>query len=344
MASVVHEKVKSYYSSLETGEDLQTSAACPAPSRLLSPSAKTALQQVHPDVCKRFLGCGVVVPEKLKGCSILDLGSGSGRDCYMLSKLVGEDGHVTGIDMTSELVEASRKYIQYHQELFGYAKPNTVFLQGYMEKLGEAGIKDSSVDVIVSNCVICLCPDKRAVLREAYKVLKEGGELYFSDMYANKVVPDSFREDAVLWVDKWIFKNMSEGHKKQCDIKYASGTYRIFKLPKHSIRSKALVTYKGTVPDCEEHFAFDASYSFKTNLTMDVDAEMAAILQCTRFSSDFTVQMTDEPDPSLDSTRQVYHLLNPFQLADRLGSCIKQCSKTGSTAACGTKTTSGNCG
>uniref|UniRef100_A0A8B9GY12 Arsenite methyltransferase n=1 Tax=Astyanax mexicanus TaxID=7994 RepID=A0A8B9GY12_ASTMX len=274
---------KSYYSSLETGEDLQTSAACPAPSRLLSPSAKTALQQVHPDVCKRFLGCGVVVPEKLKGCSILDLGSGSGRDCYMLSKLVGEDGHVTGIDMTSELVEASRKYIQYHQELFGYAKPNTVFLQGYMEKLGEAGIKDSSVDVIVY----------------------EGGELYFSDMYANKVVPDSFREDAVLWVDKWIFKNMSEGHKKQCDIKYASGTYRIFKLPKHSIRSKALVTYKGTVPDCEEHFAFDASYSFKTNLTMDVDAEMAAILQCTRFSSDFTVQMTDEPDPSLDPTRQV---------------------------------------
>uniref|UniRef100_A0A8B9GUW0 Arsenite methyltransferase n=1 Tax=Astyanax mexicanus TaxID=7994 RepID=A0A8B9GUW0_ASTMX len=272
-----------YYSSLETGEDLQTSAACPAPSRLLSPSAKTALQQVHPDVCKRFLGCGVVVPEKLKGCSILDLGSGSGRDCYMLSKLVGEDGHVTGIDMTSELVEASRKYIQYHQELFGYAKPNTVFLQGYMEKLGEAGIKDSSVDVIVY----------------------EGGELYFSDMYANKVVPDSFREDAVLWVDKWIFKNMSEGHKKQCDIKYASGTYRIFKLPKHSIRSKALVTYKGTVPDCEEHFAFDASYSFKTNLTMDVDAEMAAILQCTRFSSDFTVQMTDEPDPSLDPTRQV---------------------------------------
>uniref|UniRef100_W5JXL7 Arsenite methyltransferase n=1 Tax=Astyanax mexicanus TaxID=7994 RepID=W5JXL7_ASTMX len=371
MASVVHEKVKSYYSSLETGEDLQTSAACPAPSRLLSPSAKTALQQVHPDVCKRFLGCGVVVPEKLKGCSILDLGSGSGRDCYMLSKLVGEDGHVTGIDMTSELVEASRKYIQYHQELFGYAKPNTVFLQGYMEKLGEAGIKDSSVDVIVSNCVICLCPDKRAVLREAYKVLKEGGELYFSDMYANKVVPDSFREDAVLWGEGmagglyWqdlisLVKELGfstpylvaashiqihnqELQKKAGDIKYASGTYRIFKLPKHSIRSKALVTYKGTVPDCEEHFAFDASYSFKTNLTMDVDAEMAAILQCTRFSSDFTVQMTDEPDPSLDSTRQ-YHLLNPFQLADRLGSCIKQCSKTGSTAACGTKTTSGNCG
>ncbi|XP_072547653.1 arsenite methyltransferase [Salminus brasiliensis] len=371
MASALHEKVKSYYSSLETGEDLQTSAACPTPSRLLSPSARAALQQVHPDVCKRFFGCGVVVPEKLKGCSVLDLGSGSGRDCYMLSKLVGEDGHVTGIDMTAELVEASKKYIQYHQEQFGYTKPNTVFVQGYMEKLTEAGIQEKSIDVIVSNCVICLCPDKRAVLREAYKVLKEGGELYFSDMYASKVVPDAFKEDAVLWGEGmagalywqelvFLVKELgfstphlvaashiqiynSELQKKAGDVKYASGTYRIFKLPQHSIQTKALVTYKGTVPDCGDHFALDASYCFKMNVRMDVDAELAAILQYTRFSPDFSVEMTDEPDPSLDSAQQ-YRLLNPFQLADRLGSCMKQCSKTSSTGACSPKTASGNCG
>ncbi|KAL6471461.1 hypothetical protein MHYP_G00201110 [Metynnis hypsauchen] len=366
MASGTHENVKKYYSSLETGEDLQTSAACPVPSHLpLRESAHEALQQVHPDVCKRFFGCGVVIPEKLKGCSVLDLGSGSGRDCYILSKLVGEDGHVTGIDMTEELVQASRKYIQYHAEKFGYARPNTVFVEGYMEKLSEAGIQNNSMDVIVSNCVICLCPDKRAVLSEAYKVLKEGGELYFSDMYASKVVPDSFKADPVLWGEGmagalyWqdlisIVKELGfstprlvaashiqvyspELQKKAGDIKYASGTYRIFKLPQHSIQTKALMTYKGTVPDCAECFEFDTSYCFKTNVAVEVDAEIAAVLKYTRFSSDFVVQMTDEPDPGLNSAEQDCHL-SPFWLADKLRSCVKQCSKTAKAGVCGSET------
>ncbi|XP_066516679.1 arsenite methyltransferase [Hoplias malabaricus] len=359
MATAVHSNVKKYYSSLKTGEDLQTTAACHVSSRLLSlsPSTREALGQVHPEVCKRFFGCGVVVPEKLKGCSVLDLGSGCGRDCYILSKLVGEDGHVTGIDMTEDLIQESKKYIQYHQELFGYSRPNTVFIKGYIEKLSEAGIQNNSMDVIVSNCVICLCPDKRAVLNEAFKVLKEGGELYFSDMYTSEVVSDSLKEDPVLWGEGmagalyWqdfislvkelgfstphlvaashIQINSPELQKKAGDIKYASGTYRIFKLPQDSIRNKGLVTYKGTVPDCSEYFQFDASYSFKTNVAVDVDSEMAAVLQYTRFSPDFTVWMTDEPDPGLKSAQQYCHL-NPFLLADSLGSCVKQCSKMNS--------------
>ncbi|GAA6112292.1 arsenite methyltransferase, partial [Tachysurus ichikawai] len=94
----------SYYSSLESSDALQTSAACSASSRPLSPSVQQALTLVHPEVCKRFFGCGLVAPGKLRGCSVLDLGSGSGQDCYVLSKLVGEDGHVTGVDMTEDLV------------------------------------------------------------------------------------------------------------------------------------------------------------------------------------------------------------------------------------------------
>ncbi|KAK6296771.1 hypothetical protein J4Q44_G00329130 [Coregonus suidteri] len=90
----------------------------------------------------KFFGCGLPVPEKLKGCRILDLGSGSGRDCYALSKLVDETGHVTGIEMTEELILVSRKYIQYRQEKIGFEKPNTTFLQGYMEKLTAAGIEN----------------------------------------------------------------------------------------------------------------------------------------------------------------------------------------------------------
>lgn len=119
------------------------------------------------------------------------------------------------------------------------------------------------------------------------------------------------------------------------DVKYASGTYRIFKLPQHSITTKALVTYKGTVPDCEDCFEFDSSHSFKvlqnkaqqclsrvvflvlpvgsssdfccvqTNVPVEVGAEMAAILQHTRFSTDFNIVMLDIPDPNLSGNPQV---------------------------------------
>ncbi|TSK49655.1 Arsenite methyltransferase [Bagarius yarrelli] len=288
-----------YYSSLDSSDALQTSAACGTFSQPLSLSVQRALQQVHPEVSRRFFGCGLVAPEKLKGCSVLDLGSGSGRDCYVLSKLVGEDGHVTGIDMTEDLIQTSRKYIQYHQECFGYARPNTQFVHGYMEKLCEAGIQDDSLDVVVY---------KRAVLGEAYKVLKPGGELYFSDMYSSEVVPESFKLDPVLWGEGmggalyWhdfitIMKDLgfstprlvsasridvhnSELRAKAGDIKYASGTYRAFKLPKHSVQTKALVTYKGTVPDWTECFQLDAANAFKI------------------------VQITDKPDPSLASAQQ----------------------------------------
>ncbi|KAA0702104.1 Arsenite methyltransferase [Triplophysa tibetana] len=337
MSSAVHENVKNYYGSrLETSEDLQTNAACVMPSRPLPKSACEALGQVHPDVCKRYFGCGLVIPEKLEGCKVLDLGSGSGRDCYVLSKLVGERGQVTGLDMTDEMIVASQKYGQYHQEKFGYSKANTVFVKGYMEKL-----------------------NKKTVIKEVYKVLKvsfydiffciascyeyhafhgcisqEGGELYYSDMYASKVTPESFKEDPVLWGEGmagalyWqdlitlmketgfstphlvagshIVVQNPELQQKTGDVKYSSGTYRIFKLPQHSLTTKALVTYKGTVPDCVDCFEFDASHSFKTNVPVEVGAEMAAILQHTRFSTDFSITMLDIPDPNLSGNPQPF--------------------------------------
>ncbi|KAI1893415.1 hypothetical protein AGOR_G00123490 [Albula goreensis] len=362
MAAQVHENVQKYYGSrLETSEDLQTNASCALPSRPMSKSAFDALKLVHPEVSKKYFGCGLVVPEKLGGCKILDLGSGSGRDCYILSKLVGEAGHVIGIDMTEELVMASRKYIQYHQEKFGYEKPNTIFVQGYMENLGEAGIQSESLDVLVSNCVICLCPDKKAVLKEAYRVLKEGGEFYFSDMYASKVVPEHLKQDPVLWGEGmsgslyWqdliklvkevgfstprlvaashIMIHNSELLRKTGDIRYASGTYRFFKLPKNSVEAGAMATYKGTVLDHSEQLDFDASHSFKKDVPVTVDAETAAILRLSRFSSDFCIQNSDNQSASQSGTPQYCHL-SPFLLSDRLGSAIKQCSKTGNQAGC----------
>uniref|UniRef100_A0A671KFG0 Arsenite methyltransferase n=1 Tax=Sinocyclocheilus anshuiensis TaxID=1608454 RepID=A0A671KFG0_9TELE len=327
MSSAVHENVKNYYGSrLETSDDIQTNAACSMSSRTLPKSACEALKQVHPDVCKRYSILAVVDQAE----TATSKANWWGR------------GQVIGLDMTDEMIVASQKYVQYHQEKFGYSKPNTVF--------------NNFLDVVVSNCVICLCPDKRTVISEAYKVLKEGGELYYSDMYASKAVPDSFKEDPVLWGEGmagalyWrdlitlmkdigfstphlvagshIVVHNPELQRKTGDVKYASGTYRIFKLPQNSIKTKALVTYKGTVPDCAECFEFDASHYFKTNVPVEVGAEMAAILQNTRFSMDFNISMLETTGPNQSSTPQ-YCYLSPFLLADKLGSSVKQCSKTG---------------
>ncbi|KAM7413267.1 hypothetical protein PAMA_020583 [Pampus argenteus] len=353
----VRENVKKYYGSrLESSGDLQTSAAsCSLSCRPVPRSVTDALSMIHPEVTKRFFGCGLPFPAKLEACRVLDLGSGSGRDSYAFSKLVGQSGHVTGIDMTEELITASRQYVEYHQKKFGYQEPNVTFVQGYMEKLGEAGIQSGSMDVVLSNCVICLCPDKRAVLQEAYNVLKEGGELFYSDMYASKVVPDHMKKDAVLWGEgmggSLFWKDLislahsvgfstphlvsasqivvynSELKAKAGDISYASGTYRLFKLPKHPNMTEATVTYKGTVADFPDQLDFDSSHCFKKDVAVEVNGEMAAILQSSRFSPDFKIQTLDKPASSSESTPQYCHL-NPFLLADKLGSSVKQCSKT----------------
>ncbi|CAJ1065556.1 arsenite methyltransferase-like [Xyrichtys novacula] len=357
-ADDVRENVKKYYGSLlQSTCELNTSAsACSLACRPVK-SVADALSLVHPEVTKKFFGCGLPFPAKLSGCRVLDLGSGSGRDCYAFSKLVGPSGHVTGIDMTDELIKTSRQYIEYHQKEFGYKEPNITFVQGYMEKLGEAGIQNDSMDIVLSNCVICLCADKRAILQQTYNVLKEGGELYFSDMYASKVIPDHMKQDPVLWGEGmggsmfWhdfillaqsvgfstphlvsasrIEVYNSELKEKAGDISYASVTYRLFKLPKNPVLSGATVTYKGTVADFPDQLDFDSRHSFKKDVAGEVDAEMAAILQNSRFCPDFQIQSSDTPaQPCSASTPQYCHL-NPFLLADKLGSSVKQCSKTG---------------
>ncbi|KAM8902710.1 arsenite methyltransferase isoform 2-T2 [Spinachia spinachia] len=358
----VRENVKKYYGSrLESTGDLQTSAAsCSLPCRPPPKSVKDALSLVHPEVTKKFFGCGLPFPAKLEGCRVVDLGSGSGRDCYAFSKLVGPSGHVTGVDMTEELIAVSRQYIEYHRKKFEYEKPNIEFVQGYMENLSEAGIRSDSVDVVLSNCVICLCPDKRAVLQQAYNILKEGGELYYSDMYASRVVPDHMRDDPVLWGEgmggSLFWKDLislahsvgfgtprlvsashiaiydSELKAKADDVSFASATYRLFKLPKSPAVSEASVTYKGTVADFPDQLDFDSSHFFKKDVAVAVNGEMATILQRSRFCPDFQIQVSDPQESDSEARSQEfvppYCHLNPFLLADKLGSSVKQCSKT----------------
>jgi len=138
------------------------------------------------------LGCGnpIALSELKKGETVLDLGSGGGLDCFLAAKNVGPRGHVIGLDMTPEMIKLARM----NAEKIG--TKNVEFRQGEMEKMP---VDSESVDVIISNCVINLSPDKDAVFKEAFRVLKPGGRLCVSDMVTHGELPESVRQDMSQW-------------------------------------------------------------------------------------------------------------------------------------------------
>lgn len=173
----MQEEIKNYYGNeLKTSEDLKTNACCtltPPPIHI-----RDALSKIHDEVRSKYYGCGLTIPPSLEGLTVLDLGSGSGRDCYILSQLVGESGRVVGVDMTDEQLYVARKYLSYHQDKFGYKKSNVEFIKGNIENLADCLPQELKFDLVVSNCVLNLVSDKKKVLEDVYFLLKEGGILF----------------------------------------------------------------------------------------------------------------------------------------------------------------------
>ena len=130
------------------------------------------------------------VGEIAPGESVLDVGSGSGFDCFIAAKMVGPTGKVIGVDMTDAMLEKSRKT----PDNMGLTQLE--FKNGFAEKLP---VPDASVDVVISNGVINLTPDKYANFLEVFRVLKPGGRLYLADVVVYKPVPDGAKAEVDLW-------------------------------------------------------------------------------------------------------------------------------------------------
>lgn len=309
--------ISDYYGTLLTqSADLKTNACCAtgAPPRWMSDT----IAHIHEDVLARFYGCGFPIPEALDGAVVLDLGCGTGRDVYMISQLVGPGGFVHGVDMTAEQLEVAQRTQSWHMDRFGYEQANVAFHKGFIEDLSM--IPDASVDVVVSNCVVNLSPRKDLVMAEVARVLKTGGEFYFSDVFADRRLPQEIAQDPILhaeclggalyprdfealarangFIDPRVLERApitiqnAEIERMVGAASFESVTYRLFKLPELDAQCEdygQLVTYRGTLVSSPSVYWLDDHHAFEAGRPERVCGNTAAMLTETRLGEHFVL-------------------------------------------------------
>ncbi len=313
------EHIREYYGKiLSSSGDLKTDACCLADA--MSQHLRDILSQLDDEILEKFYGCGSPIPVAIEGCTILDLGCGTGRDAFTCAKLVGAAGRVIGVDMTAAQLDVALKHNDAQARKFGFSKPNTTFKQGYIEDLKALNIPDASVDVVISNCVINLSPDKNRVFSEILRVLKPGGELYFSDIFADRRLPAAWRQDTVLTgeclagamyyedfrrmmcelgvrdVRVVSRRTLAIGNREIADkvgqASFASYTVRAFKIDSLEDRCEdygQVAYYLGTIPYARQEFVLDDHHSFVTGKPTLVCGNTAAMLQETRLGPHFRI-------------------------------------------------------
>ncbi len=187
-ATSVHNAVREHYAELAR----TSNSCCGSNTGNSTLYDEKLIQAVPTDVSGFSLGCGdpITLAKLQSGETVLDLGSGGGLDCFLAAKQVGETGHVIGVDMTPDMLAKARVNAQ----RLGY--PNVEFREGYLEALP---IEDASIDVVISNCVINLSPDKPQVFREVFRALKPGGRVAVSDIVTNGVLPEAVQKSMESW-------------------------------------------------------------------------------------------------------------------------------------------------
>jgi radical SAM/Cys-rich protein len=307
--------IRRYYGEiLQKSGDLKTDACCTVADTPLW--LRRALNNVHTEVLDRYFGCGLVAPEAVEGCTVVDLGCGSGRDVYVLAQLVGEEGRVIGVDMTPEQAAIARRHGQWHAQRHGYGRVNTQIIEGFIEDLSAIG--DNSTDIVISNCVLNLSPDKPRVLREVFRVLKPGGEFYFSDVYADRRLAWDIRRNEVLWgeclagalywmdfltlakgagfrdprlvTDRVLAINNPELAALLGPAKFWSATWRLFKLAMLEPICEdfgQVVRYRGGIAEHDLGLQLDNHHFFEKGQSVKVCSNTWHMLKSTRFAPYF---------------------------------------------------------
>lgn len=317
----IHDQVREYYGRILAGsDDLKTNACCctsDAPPKYVL----DVMGDISDEIMERFYGCGSPIPPALSGCTVVDLGCGVGRDVYILSKLVGPSGRVIGVDMTESQLDVARKYQQEQAERFGFEASNVDFRAGYIEDLAELGIEDNSVDLVVSNCVINLTPFKEQVFREIYRVLKPGGELYFSDVFCDRRMPDELRRDPVLrgeclggaiylddfrrmmqrcgWLS-FLYTVIDDIHVSDLALETKLGFTSFTSRTVRAIKAENLedahenygqtARYKGTIPEMPRYFDLTDEIRLIKGRDVAISGNMAEMLSQSRYGEHFDIR------------------------------------------------------
>lgn len=313
-----YDTVKKYYGEVvQKTSDLKTDACCTADA--LPVHIKKVLPLIEDEIKSKYYGCGSPIPLCIEGLKILDLGCGTGRDCYIMSKLVGPKGFVYGIDMTENQIAVAGKYVDKQTEAFSYNKPNVKFIFEYIENLSKH-FKKESLDVVTSNCVINLAEDKEIILQKVYDVLKFGGEMYFADVYADRRVPNSITRDPILRGEclggalyyrdferiakkvgfsdpRIVTRKLINIHNPKImdmvgNIQFYSITYRLWKLKDLEDACEDyghIAVYNGQMSESPFKFELDDGHVFYKNKPERVCGNTAIMLSRTRFKQYFQI-------------------------------------------------------
>ncbi|NQZ55972.1 MAG: methyltransferase domain-containing protein [Lentisphaeraceae bacterium] len=314
----VKESVRNYYSEVvKQSSDLKTSACCAGgePPQWM----KDLLAKISDEVLDRFYGCGFPITQAVDNCTVQDLGCGTGRDVYLYSQLIGANGKVIGVDMTPQQLEVARAVEAEQIKRFGYDKSNIQFIEGFIEELGNLGIEENSVDLVVSNCVVNLSPDKKAVLEGVASLLKQGGEFYFSDVFCDRRLPDELRKNEMLYgecLGGALYVNDFISLAKACgfndprlmaeapitlddevkaltgNARFVSRTYRLFKIDGLEDNCEDYgqsAVYKGSISQTPHLFVLDDHHSFEKGRAERVCGNTADMLALSRFAPHFDI-------------------------------------------------------
>jgi SAM-dependent methyltransferase len=305
--------LRDYYGRrVKTASDLTQKACCTDETRL---RFAEILGMIPEEVKARHYGCGCPVPEDdLAGLRVLDLGSGAGVDAFLLSRLVGPAGLVRGIDMTDEQLEVASRNVPAVMSAFGYTAPNVSFQKDFIE-VAET-IPDGSIDLVISDCVINLSPRKDLVFQAIWRVLRDGGEFYISDIAADRRIPEAIRNDPELVAEclggaeyehDWFDMMKDHGfpdprivsrREVQRDVKgepivFSSLTVRGFKFEEPLDRRcedyGQFAVYQGTIPQAPARYIFDDHHVFEARRPTAVCRNTARMLQETRLGRHFEV-------------------------------------------------------
>ncbi|MCP4971538.1 MAG: radical SAM/Cys-rich domain protein [Arcobacter sp.] len=312
------QNAQEYYGEvLSSSNDLKTTACCTLD--MIPKRVRDTLPYIMDEIKDRYYGCGSPMPLVLENQIMLDLGCGSGRDVYILSKLAGQTGFVHGIDMTENQIKVAKKHQKAQTNRFEYDEINTNFVHDYIENI-DKHFKEESIDIVTSNCVINLLEDKRDILKKVFKLLKYGGEFYFSDVYSNRRLPEHIRKDKVLhgeclggalYANDFVRFAIEAGFveprivsTKEIEItddemknvigktKFYSITYRLWKIEDLDSVCEdygQFAIYKGGIKESELEFQLDSNHLFEINRPEHVCKNTADMLSKTRYKDYFEI-------------------------------------------------------